>query len=129
MGCLIKIDKVRIVAETACNTTSSRSHLIFKIHFHKKSLTLIDLAGSERSDNTNCKGDRLTEAKHINKSLSHLGDVLTSLKAGDSFVGYRNSKLTHHLQPILENKSVKVVMMINLNPVSVDESLCSLRFA
>ena len=39
---------------------------------------LIDLADSERVDKSEVTGDRLKEAQHINRSLSTLGDVISS---------------------------------------------------
>jgi len=40
---------------------------------------LVDLAGSERVRRTTSKGQRLEEAKHINASLSTLGNVIQML--------------------------------------------------
>lgn len=40
---------------------------------------LVDLAGSERQKDTGASGARLKEACNINKSLSALGNVITSL--------------------------------------------------
>ena len=45
-------------------------------------LTLVDLAGSERIGKTGATGDMLKEAQSINKSLSALGDVISSLTSG-----------------------------------------------
>ena len=42
-------------------------------------LYLIDLAGSERVGKTDATGQRLEEAKNINRSLSALGDVIAAL--------------------------------------------------
>ena len=75
------------------NETSSRSHTILHIdvyqtrrteqtnrveHIHGR-LVLADLAGSERVRKTTSTGVRLEEAKHINASLSALGNVISSL--------------------------------------------------
>lgn len=55
---------------------------------------LVDLAGSQRVDKSVVVGHRLKEAPHINKSLSALGDVISSLSQKNSHVSHRNSKLT-----------------------------------
>ena len=63
------------------------------------SFIFVDLAGSEKIDGeTDAK--RVSETKHINKSLSALGNVISALKNDSSgFVPYRDSKLTHLLKP------------------------------
>jgi hypothetical protein len=40
---------------------------------------LVDLAGSERFVKTGAEGVRLNEGKHINKSLTSLGNVINKL--------------------------------------------------
>jgi VanZ family protein len=60
--------------------------------------TLVDLAGSERVRKTTSNGPRLDEAKHINASLSALGNVIACLASHKkAFVPYRSSKLTRVL--------------------------------
>jgi kinesin family protein C1 len=122
-----KAEGNRSVAETNCNERSSRSHSIFQIRVGERTLSLIDLAGSERLNFTKVEGERLKETQAINKSLSALADVISALK-NKTFVPYRNSKLTYLLQKELSDEKAKCLMIINLNPISHQESLCSLRF-
>eukprot|EP01134_Creolimax_fragrantissima_P000545 CFRG0545T1 len=130
----------RSVAGTDMNERSSRSHSVFVLkvigrHEEKSKsikgvLYLCDLAGSERLAKSGAEGDRLKETQAINKSLSSLADVCGSLKNKSGHVPYRNSKLTHVLQPCLSG-SGKALMLVALSPEenSAHETLCSLRFA
>ena len=63
-------------------------------------------------------GDQLTEAKHINKSLSALGNVTMALAHRDrtKHVPYRDSKLTYLLQPALTLHS-KVIFFVTASPI------------
>jgi kinesin family protein 1 len=102
----------RMVRSTNMNADSSRSHLIFTIEFTQtqtsentgrqtssfSKLNLVDLAGSERARTTGTSGDGLREGANINRSLSTLGRVISTLAKGGSSIGahvpYRDSKLT-----------------------------------
>lgn len=94
-----------------------------------KTLSLVDLAGSERLDKTRVEGERLKETLAINKSLTAFSDVISALKEKKEHVPYRNSKLTFCLQPQLSSQTGKILMIVNLNPISPNETLNSLRFA
>lgn len=95
---------------------------------------IIDLAGSERSKNTNAMGERLKEAGMINKSLSALGNVINSLveqsEGKGRHIPYRDSKLTFILRDSLGGNS-KTVIIANISPSSANmgETLSTLEFA
>ncbi|CAK9010833.1 Kinesin-like protein KIN-14M (AtKIN14c) (Kinesin-like protein KatB) [Durusdinium trenchii] len=130
----------RSVAATDSNEHSSRSHSVFTLFIKgvnrefkaqvSGSLSMCDLAGSERISRSGATGERLKEAQAINKSLSNLSNVFSSLQKKAGHVPYRNSKLTHMLQPCFTGEG-KTMMIVNLSPEQADrnESLCSLRFA
>uniref|UniRef100_A0A7S1NB39 Kinesin-like protein n=1 Tax=Eutreptiella gymnastica TaxID=73025 RepID=A0A7S1NB39_9EUGL len=132
--------KNRSTAATKMNERSSRSHSVFTLKItginqdtNQKSngvLNLIDLAGSERLNSSGVSGDRLKETQNINKSLSSLGDVIAALGSKKGHVPFRNSKLTYLLQNCLGGDG-KTLMFVNVAPeiASVQESICSLRFA
>ncbi|CAJ1868747.1 unnamed protein product [Sphenostylis stenocarpa] len=132
--------KNRAVGSTAMNDRSSRSHSCLTVHVQGKNLTsgstirgsmhLVDLAGSERADKTEATGDRLKEAQHINKSLSALGDVISSLAQKSPHVPYRNSKLTQLLQDSLGGQA-KTLMFVHISPEpeALGETLSTLKFA
>lgn len=92
-------------------------------------LFLVDLAGSERVANTAASGQRLQEARHINRSLSALGDVLMALDRKQSHVPYRNSKLTQLLSSALGGEAQTVMLLTVCPHIRVaSETLCSLKF-
>mmetsp|Transcript_33431 Transcript_33431/g.40417 ORF Transcript_33431/g.40417 Transcript_33431/m.40417 type:complete len:456 (-) Transcript_33431:72-1439(-) len=131
----------RKVAATKMNSQSSRSHLIFSVLIrHSDSagkmttgkMTFIDLAGSERVAKSGAINDaeRLNEAKAINKSLSALGDVVSALTTGESFIPYRNHPLTQLMADSLGGNA-KCCMVVNVSPLASDspETRNSLDYA
>ena len=146
--------RARTVAATAMNATSSRAHTIFQIimtqtRVDKKkakamdrvsTISLIDLAGSERQSKTGASGDRLKEGCAINQSLSALGNVIKTLadkatkpknkKVQKRVVPYRSSKLTHLLQNSLGGNA-KTIMIAAIAPsnVNFEETMSTLRYA
>jgi len=137
----------RTIGATEMNATSSRAHTIIIIDFtqtefldkkkvEKNSvINLVDLAGSEKVSKTHAQGDRLKEGCSINKSLTNLGIVISTLAENSSskvkkMVPYRNSALTRILQNALGGNS-KTIMICAVSPShkSFEETLSTLRYA
>ena len=95
-------------------------------------LSIIDLAGSERASATKNRGERLTEGANINKSLLALGSCINALcdPRKKNHVPYRNSKLTRLLKFSLGG-NCKTVMIVCVSPSSqhFDETQNTLRYA
>uniref|UniRef100_A0A7S4GKI5 Kinesin-like protein n=1 Tax=Eutreptiella gymnastica TaxID=73025 RepID=A0A7S4GKI5_9EUGL len=137
---MAKAEKNRSSGRTNMNEHSSRSHMVLYVVVRTTNLqsgvvtvgkvSLVDLAGSERVGKSGATGDRMKEAQCINKSLSALGDVISSLSKNDSHIPYRNSKLTHLLKDSLGGNS-KCLMFVNVSPASwnANETINSLQFA
>ena len=130
----------RSTGATAMNARSSRSHSVVIVRVGAVSretrartrgaLYLVDLAGSERVARSEASGDRLKEARHINKSLSALGDVVAALQEKRAHVPYRNSKLTTLLRGALgPNGKAALFAHVSPAPASADESVSTLAFA
>jgi hypothetical protein len=132
----------RRTASTAANADSSRSHSIFTISvvseevrngltiYTRAKVNLVDLAGSERQKHTKATKERLREAQHINKSLSALSLCISKLADGDSFVNYRDSKLTHLLRDSISGNG-KTWVIAGISPANscAAETLSTLTFA
>lgn len=139
-GLMDKAAKRRAVGVTNLNSSSSRSHMVVSLFLKgvnetlgkdaHGALHLVDLAGSERLDKSGVAGDRLKETLNINKSLSSLAGVFAARSQGQAHIPFRNSKLTHLLEPCLSGRG-KTLMLVHVkaNQSSGAESLCSLRFA
>ncbi|XP_069814062.1 kinesin-like protein KIF13A isoform X4 [Dendropsophus ebraccatus] len=143
-------NKSRTVAATNMNEESSRSHAVFNIILTQtlfdhqsgnsgervSKVSLVDLAGSERVSKTGAAGERLKEGSNINKSLSTLGLVISSLadqaagKGKNKFVPYRDSVLTWLLKDNLGGNS-KTAMIATISPAAdnYEETLSTLRYA
>ncbi|XP_038044756.1 myosin-10-like [Patiria miniata] len=130
----------RHVASTKMNAESSRSHLVIGVVIEstnittgtvtKGKLSLVDLAGSERAAKTDASAQQLKEANSINKSLSALGDVISALSSEQSFIPYRNNKLTMLMQDSLGGNA-KTLMFVNISPADYnsEETVISLTYA
>lgn len=131
----------RKVRKTGMNDESSRSHLMFTMHVtstNKTSgnisigkLTMVDLAGSEKSKKTGLVDEQASkEALSINTSLLALGEVINALSESRPFIPYRTNKLTLLLSDSLGGNA-KTLMFVCIGPSSynTDETLNSLNYA
>ncbi|XP_077577524.1 kinesin-like protein KIFC3 [Stigmatopora nigra] len=130
----------RITFGTQMNQHSSRSHALLCITVQGTDLAtgskttgklnLVDLAGSERVWKSGAEGERLKEAQNINRSLLALGDVIQALRARQTHIPFRNSRLTYLLQDSL-GKGSKTAMVVQVSSLesNAGETLCSLKFA
>jgi kinesin family member 18/19 len=145
MDMIVKGNEYRTISPTEANATSSRSHAVLQINVAQKdrnadvnephtmaTLSIIDLAGSERASATKNRGDRLLEGANINKSLLALGSCINALcdPRKKNHVPYRNSKLTRLLKFSLGG-NCRTVMIVCVSPSSqhFDETQNTLRYA
>ncbi|PIA89438.1 Kinesin-like protein 6 [Cercospora beticola] len=145
MDMVIQGNGQRTQSPTEANATSSRSHAVLQVNVALKdrnaavnepvtfaTLSIIDLAGSERASVTKNKGERLLEGANINKSLLALGSCINALcdPRKKNHVPYRNSKLTRLLKFSLGG-NCRTVMIVCVSPSSAhfDETQNTLRYA
>lgn len=145
MDMVIRGNAMRTQSPTEANATSSRSHAVLQINVSLKdrnasttepvtmaTLSIIDLAGSERASATKNRGERLLEGANINKSLLALGSCINALcdPRKKNHVPYRNSKLTRLLKFSLGG-NCRTVMIVCVSPSSqhFDETQNTLRYA
>ncbi|AAS53120.1 AER441Cp [Eremothecium gossypii ATCC 10895] len=147
MDLVIRGNVNRTTSPTDANETSSRSHAVLQVHVVQSSrtvdlkedkmyatLSIIDLAGSERASATKNRGERLHEGSNINKSLLALGNCINALcmtgRRAVCHVPYRDSKLTRLLKFSLGG-NCKTVMIVCVSPSSAhyDETLNTLKYA
>lgn len=128
---------VRETHATAINSTSSRSHYVFRLIIKDAKtsteysrLTMVDLAGSERNaDSLYHDAERQRESALINASLYSLKDVIriTALnskagrnKSANRHVNFRGSKLTMLLKDNFTSDTSKTVVISTLSPIATD---------
>ncbi|KAG8707737.1 kinesin-like protein Klp5, partial [Ceratobasidium sp. 395] len=136
----------RTQSPTHANQTSSRSHAVLQINVTQSprtasttecktsaTLSIIDLAGSERASATRNMGERMLEGANINKSLLALGNCINALCASGGrtrHVPYRNSKLTRLLKFSLGG-NCRTVMIVCVAPTSAhyEDTQNTLKYA
>ncbi|KAF6263170.1 Kif12 type kinesin-like protein [Scenedesmus sp. NREL 46B-D3] len=142
--------KHRKVGSHRLNMESSRSHAIMSVYcdatptdpnsydfgtIRYGKLSFVDLAGSERVKDSMSEGTMLKETININKSLSVLGKVISTLAERDAagttaHVPYRDSKLTKLLMDSLGGSAL-TLMIACCSPSSlqVGEDVSTLSYA
>jgi len=133
-------------------TYEASSHVIATIKIISKNIStgaksqgkiqFVDFAGADLvpQRNSKVKSPRMNDVlspvgnnhdwKHTNKSLSALLDVVSAREQFERDVPYRNSTVTHLLQDALEGDAkVMMIVCVNSNPKSIQESASALRFA
>ena len=145
MEMIMRGNELRTMSPTEANATSSRSHAVLQINVAQRdksasvdephtmaTLSIIDLAGSERASATKNRGERLLEGANINRSLLALGSCINALcdPRKRNHVPYRDSKLTRLLKFSLGG-NCKTVMIVCVSPSSqhFDETQNTLRYA
>ncbi len=117
-------ERNRHVRSTDFNERSSRSHCVFQLELQRQdiaqkavytsTLTMIDLAGSERA----CLDpEKKKETVYINRSLLTLAQVIGKLsdrKQKHAHIPYRDSNLTRFLQPILSGCNSRICLICNI---------------
>ena len=132
-------NSVKMIACTAMNNRSSRSHTLFIVDIEQKQenggtkrakLNLVDLAGSENVSKTKASGTVLEEAKKINQSLSALGNCIRKLADNRStHIPYRDSRLTRVLSESLGgNCKTTLILAISMSSLHYEETMSTLRF-
>ncbi|KAG6609394.1 Diatom spindle kinesin-1 [Phytophthora cinnamomi] len=136
-----KGNSLRTTHATEMNDVSSRSHCICQINLREKGsgrlhgkLSLIDLAGSERGEDTkNHNRQRRMESAEINRSLLALKECFRALDSGGrgTHIPFRASKLTQVLKDSFVNAKARTVMIAAVSPCasSSDHTLNTLRYA
>ncbi|RHY23331.1 hypothetical protein DYB25_008433 [Aphanomyces astaci] len=144
---------MRATEATAVNAVSSRSHFLCSITIkdaasssHSRSslkqpsrpsggvLTLLDLAGSERNeDSFHHSADRRRETIEINSSHLALKQCVRALGTEDAngFVPYRQSILTRLLKHSLWAKGSRAAVIATVSPIATDteHTLHTLQYA
>jgi len=138
-------EKLRHTSQTSMNQQSSRSHTIFsfKVEVRKPnepesegkgalmaSLKIVDLAGRENEQTSECTGEQFRELTFINRSLFHLASCINALSVGNrEHVPFRNSRLTMLLADNFQrNSKTYLLATMTPSPAGYEENLLTCRF-
>ncbi|KAL8131702.1 kinesin-like protein KIN-12F [Apium graveolens] len=146
---LIKGLSSRKVGATSINSKSSRSHVVFtciveswcknttsKCFSSTKTsrITLVDLAGLERTTLDDAGKQCMKEGKYVKKSISQLGNLVnilseTTQSSKTEAIPYEGSCLTHILRESLGgNAKLSIICAISPDNKCSTETVSTLRF-
>ncbi|KAJ2842646.1 tubulin-dependent ATPase kip3, partial [Coemansia erecta] len=145
MELMIHGNSNRTMSPTEANAVSSRSHAVMQVHVKQRpkagglqtdvtmaTLSIIDLAGSERATVTRNNGARMREGANINRSLLALANCINALcdQRTKRHIPYRDSKLTRLLKFSLGG-NCRTVMITCVSPASTyfEETHNTLKYA
>ncbi|XP_059870254.1 kinesin-like protein KIF12 isoform X1 [Delphinus delphis] len=130
------------------NQASSRSHALLTLYISHQTqmppvdpgeppaggkLCFVDLAGSEKVAATGSRGELMTEANSINRSLLALGHCISLLldpQRKQNHIPFRDSKLTKLLADSLGGRGVTLmVACVSPSAQCLPETLSTLRYA
>lgn len=132
---LENVKDLRSTEQTAVNSQSSRSHLVCYVNLRRSptrgqkegdlygQLVLLDLAGSERNEDTFYHdAARRKESIEINKSHLALKECVRAIGSEDKsgFVPYRASTLTRILKGCLWSQNSRASVVATISPLSID---------
>lgn len=100
-----------------------------KLDVSVSKLNFVDLAGYQDARRKSIDGQNLVEStRNINKSIHAIHNVVYSLKANETHVPYRESKITTMLQDSLGGAG-RILMVTCLNPSFCQESIYMVKLA
>ncbi|KAG0569523.1 hypothetical protein KC19_6G096700 [Ceratodon purpureus] len=127
-----KVEGRRVVKGTNCNERSSRSHCMVTIDVPEVGgkLILVDMAGSENIDQAGLGRELKMQTGKINQGNGALKRVVEAIANGDSYIPYRDSKLTMLLQDSFEDDRAKILMILCASPDVRDlhKTICTLEY-
>ncbi|KAH7286051.1 hypothetical protein KP509_33G056600 [Ceratopteris richardii] len=115
---IVKVEKRRVTKSTLCNDRSSRSHCMVMVEIPSLGgrLVLVDMAGSENLEQAGIGLDSKLQTGKINQGNVALKRVVEAIANGDSYIPFRDSKLTMLLQDSFEDDQSKILMILCASP-------------
>ncbi|MCO5606261.1 hypothetical protein L7F22_060448 [Adiantum nelumboides] len=129
---IAKVEKRRVVKSTLCNQRSSRSHclVIVDVPALGGRLVLVDMAGSENLEQAGLSFESKFQTGKINLGNIALKRVVEAIANGDSYIPFRDSKLTMLLQDSFEDDESKILMVLcaSTDPRDMHKTLGTLEY-